>query len=442
MTAAVSLVLVVACLAWLGSDQLSEPDVQLMGGEQFSATQLRAMESAFGKAGLTDYCVEQGRICVARSRQAKYMAALVDEEALPADFGQYLRESVQGSGFLVYGSRQEAQTKVAIQSELQLTISNLKGIEKASVHIAEETTRGLRPQKNVTASVALLPQAGQTVDEATAAVVRHLVASTWGASLKPESVTVVDLSTKRLFPCTGDASTAPGSSYAATKKKLEIDWQEKVTRVLGIAGALVAANVELDAQSHAPRSVNLSVAVPQAHYEQVWRSRHPGAAVNAPEGHELHLIEQEESAKIRAAVLPLLGSLATEKDGAAQVAVSTIHSSAAPASSHTVYRDRALQWLALHWQSLGVAALLLAALWMLRGTLEKTHPLEPGTEATPRDGLFLVTDHPPESMVADPAPDPSQPQPHDPWREELAGIVRQDPRAAASVLKTWIGNAS
>jgi flagellar biosynthesis/type III secretory pathway M-ring protein FliF/YscJ len=198
VTAAGALALVAACTIWLARQRDSAPDVYLMGGESFSAGQLRDMEGAFGKAGLADYEIDSQKVRVPRGQQARYMAALADESALPAEFGDHLKKTVSTQGFTLSGWRQEAQTKVAIQHELQLVIQRMRGIEKAFVHIAEETSRGFPQTKTVTASVGVEPRGDQPLDDATAGAIRSFVASAWGG-LKPEAVTVLDLSGNRVF---------------------------------------------------------------------------------------------------------------------------------------------------------------------------------------------------------------------------------------------------
>jgi len=242
--AALLLAVVVGSLAYVLNQQVSPADSYLLGGEMFSSSQLREIQTAFGKAGL-EARVEGARVKVPHGQDSKYMAALAESGAL-VDFGAYLKKAVGGNNFMLYGPQQEARLKVALQSELQLVISRMKGIENAFVHIDEETRRGFREKNVVTASVAVQPRGDQNLDEPTVAAIRSIVASAWNG-LKPEAVTVVDLSGPRLFAGTsGDSKTVgPIGGYADYKKRLERDWQEKIDRLLAqiVPGALVTTNV-------------------------------------------------------------------------------------------------------------------------------------------------------------------------------------------------------
>jgi flagellar biosynthesis/type III secretory pathway M-ring protein FliF/YscJ len=313
--AAASLAFVVLGAAWLSNRRDDGPGTYLMGRQSFSATQLRDMEGAFGKAGLANYQIEGDRVRVPRGQQSKYMAALADAGAMPEDFGEYLREAVNSGGFMVSRSRQDAQAKIALQSELQLVIRRMKGIKNAFVHIAEETSRGLQQTKTVTASVGIEPSDAAAVDDATIAAIRSFVASAW-AGLKPEAVTVV----------------------------------------------------------------------------------------------------------------------------------STNHASG-PAPIEPATGDPVLRWLGENWQSVGIGGLMLAGLllaWSTVRSVSATAAPETLPAVSLPESLHLANEVSLDRAVGRAAIGVCQPSATSigALREELGVMIRQDPQAAASVLRTWIGNAS
>ncbi len=446
LTAAVALAFVVASLVWLFGQQVAPSETYLMGGQPFSAAQLQHMEGALGQAGLTEYQIDGTRIRVPHGQQAKYMAALAEAGALPADFGAYLQKAVNTSSFMLYGSRQEAQLKVAIQTELQGLINNFQGIERSFVQIAEETSQGFPKVKTVTASVGVQPSVGHPLDERSASAIRSIVARAWGG-LKPESVTVVDLSSVRLFEGPLNGSSVSGGAYAEYKKQLELDWQEKIARTLGIPGAIVTANVELNDDGRSPRQVSVSLAIPQAHFAAVWHQLHglpPGTRPAKPDPAVLAELERNESDRIKRAIVPLLIAADPSVDRNTLVAVSTIYAPLAPAVAAPGFEALALAWLAENWRTVGLGLLVLVGLAMLRSTFRST----PGRSAAASESdsdepqsLFLATE-PDRPDVASRAPIPAPHIPSDARRAELEEMVRQDPEGAASVLRTWIGNAS
>lgn len=229
MMCAGALVVVVLGLAWLARPGATAADTYLMGRQNFSAAQLRDMEGAFGKAGLADYEIEGDRVRVPRGQQAKYMAALDEAGAMPQDFGESLRQAVNSGGFMVSGSRQQAQMKIALESDLQLVISRMKGVKSAFVHIAEETTRSFPPQKSVTASVSIEPAEAAGVDNATLESIRSFVASAW-AGLRPEAVTVVAM----------HHAAEPTVPQEAALQDPALLWLGDNWQTLGVGGFLLA----------------------------------------------------------------------------------------------------------------------------------------------------------------------------------------------------------
>ena len=446
--ATVAAIAVVVSLAYVLNQQASSKDSYLLGGEEFSTSQLREIQIALGKANL-EVQVDGARLKVPRGQESKYMAALAESGAIP-DFGGYLKKAVGASGFMLYGPQQEARTKVAIQSELQLVISRMKGIENAFVHIDQEIKRGFREKNIVTASVGVQPRGNHSLDETTVAAIRSFVASAW-AGLKPEAVTVVDLSGPRLFAGTGgdvEQSAAVGN-YADHKKRLESDWQEKISRLLAqiVPGALVTTNVELGAEvsseEKSPKRVSVSVAIPHTHYEQMWRKH--ASREDRPDSAALAQIEAAEKKKIEAAILPLLGSNDPSADSRSQVAVTTFYPVASTPSSDPALRAEAVEWLARNWSSVCLACLAVVGMIMLRSIVKSTPtakaPLseEHGTGPAGKQEMHVPDRQMPGRESSE---RPRQRAATGPMlRDELADIVREHPDSAVSLLRTWIGNA-
>ena len=493
LAAAALLTVVLGSLGYLLNQQVSPQQSYLLGGEMFSTSQLREMQMALGKAGL-EATVEGARIKAPRGQESKYMAALAESSALP-DFGGYLKKAVNGNGFMAYGPQQEARTKIAIQSELQLVISQMKGIESASVLIDQESRRGFREANLVTASVGVRPRGTGSLDEQTVAAIRSFVASAW-AGLKPEAVTVVDLSGPRLFPGTGGGDSKPGAvvgSYAQNKKQLELDWQEKIERLLApmVAGALVTTNVELDPEvsneekstqitgpvregqspsaapttekrivreGRTPKRVTVSVVIPNTHYEEIWRKQRPpvgGGYRRETDAQALAEIEIAEKKKIEAAILPLLGNHELAGGQSSQVAVTTFDPAIASPLSPPTFRETAIAWLGQNWNTVGLGCLTLVGLFLLRSMLKSLPAAAPRKPAIagevpppmpprPRSGFADddEMDHAGAARTSGPEGLRRRATAAATLRDELSDVVREHPDSAVNLLRTWIGNAS
>jgi flagellar M-ring protein FliF len=102
-------------------------------------------------------------------------------------------------------------------------------------------------------------------------------------------------------------------------------------------------------------------------------------------------------------------------------------------------------WFGQHWAALTVAGLVIIGLMTLHSTVKSFSPTGVSADQTAAPAAS------PFSLVRDDEIERG----HEPIRldrpgrgatvpihDELADIVRDDPDAAASILRTWIGNAS
>jgi flagellar biosynthesis/type III secretory pathway M-ring protein FliF/YscJ len=449
LTSALLLVVIAVSLGWLVQGGIGESETWLMDGQVFSPSQLRDMQAAFGKAGLEAH-VDGAQVRVPRGQESKYMAALAEAHALPIEFGGYLHKAVAGDAFMpMFRNQHEAALRVAKQQELQLIIGNMSGIDKAAVQIDHARSEGFPPKDIITAAVMVQPKTNHELEPSTARVIRQMVASCV-AGLEPEAITVVDLSSHRSLPAGGADAGTDGSLDGESdyKRRQEADWQQKIGHVLEfIPGVLVSTNVELDADggARAVRSVKASVAVPQAYYEQVWRTEHPTFGVRKPNADALAETIAREKTKIEhlvANLLPSGGQLESQQ----LVAVSTFHP--LDTSTDFEFRARALAWVGQNWTTLALGGLTVLGLLILRSMVRSVPPARLAAEIEVArelddDVSFASQQHfvdPPEASVP---PRPKRRAAVGPALQgELADIVRDDPDAAASVLRTWIGNAN
>ena len=247
ITAALLLAIVVISLGYLFTYQVAGPGEYLLGGEPFPSAQLQEMEAAFGAAGLS-YEVESARIRIPRGQKAKYMAALVDADALPPQWGKAFDEALQNESVFLNKQQREERLKNAKQKELGMYISSMKGIRRAAVVYDTKIERGgfTRTTLN-TAAVSIEPVGSAELDERRVSAIRHLVAAAV-AGMKPENVTVTDLKsgiTHYGSPESGGGSM--GDQYGALVRRYEQHWKKKILGALAhVPGVTVTPTVELD----------------------------------------------------------------------------------------------------------------------------------------------------------------------------------------------------
>jgi flagellar M-ring protein FliF len=199
-----------------------------------------------------------------------------------------------------------------------------------------------------------------------------------------------------------------------------------------------------------PRRVSAVIGVPTTYFEQVWRQRNPPAAGEEPKTPDkgaLEVIQREETEKLRTFVTNLLPQPANAAENSPPlVTVTSFSHVVTETSSGPPLMDKAVAWLGNYWTSLGTIGLVLVSLMMLRSLMSAP--------------VAVASDLPtilPQSI----APSPSETtnttsedgsKSKSRWRrkigagtnlrEELAEIVREDPDAAANILRGWIGSAT
>jgi flagellar M-ring protein FliF len=247
ITTALLLVVVVVSLGYLFTHQVSGPDCDLMNGEPIPASYLARMEAAFGKASLKQYEVRGTHILVPQGQKAAYMAALADHDALPPNFGNALAAAINTGGLYDSDRVRQERIKIALQEDLGLIISHMKGVEIAAVRYDTEKKGGLNRQTVTTASVAVKPLGSEGLDHAQVSMIRHFVAGAI-AGLKPDNVSVTDLNGVICYGGDSEGGGSPSDNlYFSLKRIYDQEFQTKIRNALAyVPGVRVMANVELD----------------------------------------------------------------------------------------------------------------------------------------------------------------------------------------------------
>jgi flagellar M-ring protein FliF len=236
---------VVVSLGYLFTHDISSPSADLMHGVPISASQLPAMEAAFGKAKLTGYKIDGSQIRVPHGQEAVYMAALAEAKALPADFSTVMDEDLNGSFFETEKDR-EQRRKNDKQKKLGLFISVMKGIERATVIYDSDTKGGLNREKIFTASVAVKPLGSDQLDSEKVSKIRLYVAGAI-AGLKAENVTVSDLNGRTWSGNPENGGGADDNLYVSLKRAYEQELKVKILDALSyIPNVTVESTVTLD----------------------------------------------------------------------------------------------------------------------------------------------------------------------------------------------------
>lgn len=190
ITSALLLGVIVVSLGYLFQQRGNGANHYLFGGEILNQREADRVQAAISKAGLKGAVREGGRIRVPSGEKEKFIAAVADDGALPANFDTLMAEALNGSPF---DSRpvQQQRIKAVLQRQLSMIVSNMDGVEHADVLYDVQKSRGFQ-KGAVSATVSVRPAAGEQLTPKRAKAIRAAVAGGI-AGLSPNDVNLLNL---------------------------------------------------------------------------------------------------------------------------------------------------------------------------------------------------------------------------------------------------------
>jgi flagellar M-ring protein FliF len=244
----------------------------------------------------------------------------------------------------------------------------------------------------------------------------------------------------------GNTSQAISTEAGANSESTETNTEQEVVP------SRVADHIET--VPLAPTKVKVSIGVPSSYYEKVWRERNPstgGAAPATPDAAGIAKIETEVKKEIEEAVVNLLPVPEPGGDPYTPVRVTSFTDIPVAADPPAGFVEEATSWLAGNWPTLGMTLLGLLSLLLLRGMLRSTAAAPPPSPAarSSESAAAPASAASGEADAVDEAVDLAQQRrlrvrraggPS--LRDELVEMVKEDPDAAANVIRNWIGDAA
>jgi len=186
--------------------------------------------------------VESGKVQSARMELAK--------DGLPEGNAMGFEMLQKEQGFGTSQFIETARYQRALEGELSRTISTLRNIKSARVHLAmPKRSVFLRERSDPSASVLVDLYSGRSLDEEQVAAIVHLVSSSV-PHLKPANITVVDQRGELLSSGGSDDGMAPTSSQFSYNRKLELNYAERIRQLLepiiGAGRVRASVNADLD----------------------------------------------------------------------------------------------------------------------------------------------------------------------------------------------------
>ncbi len=171
-------------------------------------------------------------------------------QGLPNSQGEGFELLDEDQGFGTSQFMEKARYQRALEGELSRTISTMRNVESARVHLAiPKQNFFLRDKRKPSASVMLNLYAGRNIDEGQVAAIVHMVASSI-PELESSNVTVVDQRGRLLTrPDAGDAIGLSSSNFTHKKSieaHLTAQIEKLITPIVGLGGIRAQVNTELD----------------------------------------------------------------------------------------------------------------------------------------------------------------------------------------------------
>ena len=236
-----------------------------------------------------------------------------------------------------------------------------------------------------------------------------------------------------------NTATVLGALLGGSSSEAERD--EAETPELGSREQLEKESVGLT-----PIQARVSVGVPISYFKKVWQEQNladSGQPQRAPSQTALDQIRNEESVKIQNHVAQLLPSRESAAKATELVTVTTFQDIPIQEPAPPDFNQTLLSWLRQSWTTLGMIALALVSLLVLR-SMVRARPVAADVQTMAVSSDLdddLDVDKMPESREAN-IPHPHTRRFHSAGsslREELSEMVENDPDAAVNVLHNWIG---
>ncbi|HED19704.1 MAG TPA: flagellar basal body M-ring protein FliF [Gammaproteobacteria bacterium] len=186
--------------------------------------------------------VESGKVQSARMELAK--------DGLPEGNALGFEMLQKDQGFGTSQFIEKARYQRALEGELSRTISTLRNVKSARVHLAiPKRSVFLRERSDPSASVLVDLYSGRSLGDEQIAAIVHLVSSSV-PHLKPANITMVDQRGELLSSAGSDDGMAPTSSQFSYNRKLEQNYANRIRRLLepitGSGRVRASVNADLD----------------------------------------------------------------------------------------------------------------------------------------------------------------------------------------------------
>jgi flagellar M-ring protein FliF len=199
------------------------------------------------------------------------------------------------------------------------------------------------------------------------------------------------------------------------------------------------------AKGYTLREVWATVAIPTSYLENLWKSQNP-SATDPPTKQDLTSVQTDVKTAVENIVEPLLQLQAIEGENSyKRVSVSFVPTLPAAQIEPPSTSNKALAWAGRSWSTLAMLGVAMFSLLVLRSVFRGTTSGDAASAALGAPALTLHAE--PGSPSSESQEDPNEERPRlrfkkgKSLKDDLVEIVREDPDAAADILRSWISKA-
>ncbi|VAW83531.1 Flagellar M-ring protein FliF [hydrothermal vent metagenome] len=253
---------------------------------------------ALKKTGIAFEIDQQSGAVMVASNRVRDARMELAKEGLPEGGSMGFEMLQKDQGFGTSQFIETARYQHALEGELSRTISTLRNVESARVHLAiPKRSVFLRDRASPTASVMVNLYSGRRLNEEQVSAIVHLVSSSV-PNLETAKVTIVDQRGNLLSNGSGSSGMAASSSQFSYNRKLEMTYTDRIRKLLepivGPGRIRATVNADLDFTVTERTQENYNPDLPALRSEQVSEetsneksegaSGIPGALSNQPAG--------------------------------------------------------------------------------------------------------------------------------------------------------------
>ena len=198
-------------------------------------------------------------------------------------------------------------------------------------------------------------------------------------------------------------------------------------------------------KGYSPKEVWATVTIPSGFIENLWKSKNPTATA-APKQSDLTPVQTDIVTKVENIVEPLLILQVNKgQDQYKHVRVVVLDSLPAPSLEPPSMASTASSWFGHYWNTLAMLGVAMFSLLVLRSVVNGKPGDAGGASAAAGPVLALQNDEPSAKPEATGEQAEERPKLRlkkgSSLKDDLTDIVRDDPDAAADILRSWIGKA-